>query len=47
MRQVALWLDWQFWQVNVAAVAALLGFFGGTVFTHSLDRRRDRQKFSR
>ena len=44
MQQLALWLDWQFWQVIVAAAAALLGFFGGTVFTHSLDRRRDREK---
>jgi hypothetical protein len=44
MQQVAFWLNWQFWQVIVAAVAALLGFFGGTIFTHSLDRRRDREK---
>jgi hypothetical protein len=44
MPPVAFWLDWQFWQVVVAAVAAVLGFFGGTVFTHALDRRRDREK---
>jgi len=44
MQQVAFWLDWQFWQVVVAAVAALLGFFGGTVATHALDRRRDRAR---
>src|SRR4029453_4971189 len=35
------------WQLCIlrcaAAVAALLGFFGGTVFTHALDRRRDRE----
>jgi hypothetical protein len=43
MRQTTVWLDWQFWQVIVAAVAAVLGFFGGTVFTHSLDRSRDRE----
>ena len=44
MQQAAFWLNWEFWQVIVAAVAAVLGFFGGTVFTHSLDRRRDREK---
>jgi hypothetical protein len=44
MRQVTFWLDWQFWQVVVAALAAVLGFFGGTVFTHTLDQRRDREK---
>jgi hypothetical protein len=44
MQQVSFWLDWDFWQVVVAAVAAVLGFFGGTVFTHALDRRRDREK---
>jgi hypothetical protein len=43
MRQV-FWLEWQFWQVIVAAVAAVLGFFGGTVFTHALDRRRAREQ---
>jgi hypothetical protein len=47
MRQVTFWLDWEFWQVIVAAVAAVLGFFGGTVFTHSLDRRRDREVSAR
>jgi hypothetical protein len=44
MPQVSFWLDWEFWQVIVAAAAAVLGFFGGTVFTHALDRRRDREK---
>jgi hypothetical protein len=44
MQQAAFWQDWQFWQLVVAALAALLGFFGGTVFTHALDRRRDREK---
>ena len=44
MQQVALWLDWQFWQVIVAALAAILGFFGGTVFTHALDQRRARER---
>jgi hypothetical protein len=36
--------DWQFWQLVVAALAALLGFFGGTLATHSLDRKRDRER---
>jgi hypothetical protein len=44
MQQVTFWLDWEFWQVVVAAAAAVLGFFGGTVFTHTLDQRRDREK---
>jgi hypothetical protein len=44
MRQVNFWLDWQFWEVVVAAIAAILGFFGGTVFTHALDRRRRREQ---
>ena len=39
--QQPLWQDWQFWQLVVAAVGALLGFFGGTLATHWLDRRRD------
>jgi hypothetical protein len=42
--QQAIWLDWQFWQVVVAALAAVLGFFGGTVATHALDRRRERER---
>ena len=42
--QQSLWLDWQFWQLVVAAVAALLGFFGGTLATHSLDRKRDGER---
>ena len=46
MQQVTFWLDWQFWQVVVAAAAAVLGFFGGTVFTHALDRKRDRERES-
>jgi hypothetical protein len=36
--------DWQFWQLVVAAIAALLGFFGGTLATHSLDRKRDQER---
>jgi len=44
MQQVSLWSDWQFWQLVVAAVGALLGFFGGTLATHWLDQRRDREK---
>lgn len=39
----SLWQDWQFWQLIVAAAAALLGFFGGTLVTHWLDRRRNRE----
>jgi hypothetical protein len=44
MQEAAFWQDWQFWQLIVAAAAALLGFFGGTLITHSLDRKRDREK---
>jgi hypothetical protein len=44
MQQGTFWRDWQFWQVVVAAVAALLGFFGGTLATHWLDRRREIEK---
>jgi hypothetical protein len=44
MQQVAYWQDWQFWQIVVAAAAALLGFFGGTLATHALDRRRERER---
>ena len=44
MQQVAYWQDWQFWQVVVAAAAALLGFFGGTLVTHALDRRREQER---
>jgi hypothetical protein len=44
MPQVSFWTDWQFWQLVVAAAGALLGFFGGTLITHSLDRKRDREK---
>jgi hypothetical protein len=44
MKQGTFWLDWEFWQVVVAALAAVLGFFGGTVFTHALDQRREREK---
>jgi hypothetical protein len=44
MQQTAFWLDWEFWKVSVAAAAALLGFFGGTVFTHALERKRNREK---
>src|SRR5215470_2722437 len=44
MQQAALWEDWQFWQVVVAAFAALLGFFGGTLATHALGRRRERER---
>jgi len=44
MQQHSFWYDWDFWQVIVAALAAVLGFFGGTVFTHALDRKRDREK---
>lgn len=44
MQQVVYWQNWQFWQVVVAAAAALLGFFGGTLATHALDRRRAREK---
>ena len=44
MQQVAYWQDWQFWQVVVAAAAALLGFFGGTLATHALDRRREQER---
>jgi hypothetical protein len=44
MQQVAYWQDWQFWQLVVAAAAALLGFFGGTLATHALDRRRERER---
>lgn len=38
------WQDWQFWQLVVAAAGALLGFFGGTLATHALDRRREHEK---
>jgi hypothetical protein len=44
MQQVVYWQNWQFWQVVVAAAAALLGFFGGTLATYALDRRREREK---
>jgi hypothetical protein len=44
MQQSAFWQDWQFWQLVVAAAAALLGFFGGTLATNSLDRKRDRER---
>jgi hypothetical protein len=44
MQQVIFWQNWQFWQLVVAAAAALLGFFGGTVATHALDRRRERER---
>jgi len=44
MQQAPLWQDWQFWQLVVAAVGALLGFFGGTVVTHSLDRKSGRER---
>jgi len=44
MQQVAYWQDWQFWQVVVAAAAALLGFFDGTLVTHALDRRREQER---
>lgn len=38
---MSLWTDWQFWQVIVGALAALLGFLGGTVISHGLSRRRE------
>jgi len=41
--QHAYWQDWQFWQLVVAAAGALLGFLGGTLATHALDRRRERE----
>ena len=44
MQQAPLWQDWQFWQLVVAAVGALLGFFGGTLVTHSLDRKSERER---
>lgn len=44
MQQASLWQDWQFWQLVVAAVGALLGFFGGTFVTHSLDRKSERER---
>lgn len=39
-----LWQDWRFWQLVVAALGALLGFFGGTLATYWLSQRRDREK---
>jgi hypothetical protein len=39
----SIWTDWEFWQVIVAALAALLGFLGGTVISHAIARRRDRE----
>lgn len=39
-----IWTDWQFWQLTVTAVAALLGFLGGTLIKYVLDRRRDRRR---
>lgn len=41
MQTASIWTDWQFWQVIVAALAALLGFLGGTVISHGLTRRRE------
>lgn len=38
-----LWQDWRFWQIVVTAVAALLGFVGGTLIKYAFDRRRDRE----
>ena len=43
MQQAAFWQDWRFWQIVVAAAAALLGFMGGTLIKYALDRRRDRE----
>jgi hypothetical protein len=40
--QHAYWQDWQFWQLVVAAAGALLGFLGGTLASHALERRRER-----
>ena len=44
MQQGSIWSDWQFWQLVVAAIGALLGFFGGTLATHWLDQKREREK---
>lgn len=40
----SFWQDWQFWQVVVAAAGALLGFFGGTLATYWLDRKREQER---
>ena len=41
--QQPLWQTWQFWQIVVTAVGALLGFLAGTLIKYALDRRRDRR----
>lgn len=40
MTQVPFWLDWNFWEVVVLAIGALLGFLGGTTISHRLEQRR-------
>lgn len=37
-----LWQDWRFWEIVVTAISALLGFLGGTLIHHRLERRRER-----
>jgi hypothetical protein len=44
MQATQLWQSWEFWQLIVAAAAALLGFLGGTLIKYWLDRRRDRRR---
>jgi hypothetical protein len=44
MQPVPVRQSWEFWQLVVAAAAALLGFLGGTLIKYGLDRRRDRRR---
>jgi hypothetical protein len=37
-----LWQDWRFWEIVVTGLGALLGFLGGTLVHHGLERRRQR-----
>jgi len=41
--QGPFWLTWQFWQIVVTAMGALLGFLAGTLIKYVLDRRRDQR----
>jgi hypothetical protein len=42
MQGFPFWQDWGFWEIVVTGISALLGFLGGTLVHHRLERRRER-----
>jgi hypothetical protein len=42
MQGFPFWQDWRFWEIVVTGISALLGFLGGTLVHHGLERRRER-----